>query len=69
MKHHDSIIMPVTCVIGEVTISPNGDTPVTHAAFQLIAEHDAPGTFSFETPDGYVYAVTVERDDPPRKVA
>lgn len=62
-RHRDTV-MEVTCVIGEVRITPDGDESPVTVAFRLIAEHDAPGTYSFITPEGYAYGVTVTRDAP-----
>lgn len=49
----------VTCVIGTVEVGI-GDTPPHVVAMQLIAEHDAEGTFTFPLPDGGTQRVTVE---------
>lgn len=55
----------VTCVIGSVEVGV-GDVPPHVAAFQLIAEHDAPGTYTFPHAVGGQTRVTVEHvtDDP-----
>jgi hypothetical protein len=49
----------VTCTIGRVTFG-DGDVSPHVAAFQLIAEHGAPGEFHFPAPDGSMCIVTVE---------
>lgn len=52
----------VTCVIGTVHLAILREFvgPV-EAAFQLIAQHDTPGTFSFSVPgNDRQYKVTVE---------
>lgn len=59
-------VMQVTAVLGEVVLGPtDGEHPAV-AGMRLIAEHDAAGSFLFEIPGVYKYAVTVERDEPPR---
>lgn len=54
----------VTCVIGHVLINPYGDvdgvSPVM-AAFQLIADHDTEGRFSFQY-HGMTQHITIERE-------
>jgi hypothetical protein len=52
----------VTCIVGRVEFSDIGPNPGV-AAFMLIAEHDAPGTYSFPNPDGSYTRVTVEYED------
>lgn len=56
----------VTCVIGTVEVGATGDHAPHVVAMQLIAEHDAQGTFTFPMPDGRTQRVTVEwvGDDP-----
>jgi hypothetical protein len=49
----------VTCVIGTVVMTPDGERHPNECAFELIAKHDAPGTFTFPGPHGEI-AVTVE---------
>ena len=51
----------VTCVIGHVTLTPDGPQSATMAAMELIAHHDAEGHFTFPLPDGRTQHVTVER--------
>lgn len=41
----------VVCVLGHISPSPDGTESATLAAFRLIAEHDAPGEYTF--PNGY----------------
>lgn len=57
----------VTCVIGSVVLDPDHEGEGPHVvAMKLIAEHDAPGTYSFPMIDGRTQRVTVEfvGDDP-----
>jgi hypothetical protein len=50
----------VTCVIGRVSFDGEPGSPNPHVvAFQLIAEHDSPGTYRFPAPDGSTTVVTV----------
>jgi len=49
----------VTCTIGRVVFGEGEHTPV-EAAFLLIAQHGAPGTFSFPAEQGGEIVVTVE---------
>lgn len=56
----------VVCTIGRVELGPDGEDSPHVAAFKLIAQHDAPGTFSFPMRDGGECAVTVEYSDDPR---
>lgn len=49
----------VTCVIGHVSLDPAGATPAHVAAFSLIAEHDAPGSYRFPMADGRTCLVDV----------
>lgn len=52
----------VTCVIGTVEVGEGEHTP-GQAAFLLIAQHDAPGHYSFPGPhEGSVIRVTVEHE-------
>lgn len=53
----------VTCVIGRITFG-DGDMNPHEAAFRLIAQHDAPGTYSFPLATGGTCNVTVEYDNP-----
>jgi len=53
----------VTCVIGRVVIAGGGPHPPHVAAFMLIAEHDAPGTYTFPMANGNECRVTVVHDD------
>jgi len=50
----------VTCVIGRVTFDPDASMTPTVAAFALIGEHDAPGTYVFPHPVQGEIVVTVE---------
>lgn len=54
----------VTCVIGRVDVVPQGDVPAHVAAFELIARHDAQGSFRFPMPDGRTCVVDVFWEDP-----
>lgn len=49
----------VTCVIGRVEFG-EGDEHSSVVAFKLIAQHDAPGVYSFPNADGTTCRVTVE---------
>lgn len=53
----------VTCVVGTVTVGDGEHAPHV-VAMQLIAEHDAEGTYTFPMPDGRVQRVTVEFTNP-----
>lgn len=50
----------VTCVIGRVVSHPDGTLSPTMAAWQMIAEHDAEGIYSFPMADGRTARITVE---------
>lgn len=51
----------VVCVIGTVHLNAHsGFVNPNHAAMMLIAEHDAPGFYSFPMEDGRTQTVTVE---------
>lgn len=54
----------VTCVIGTVELDGGvGGLSPHEAAFLLIAQHDAPGTYQFPMPDGRTMAVTVDHEE------
>lgn len=53
----------VTCVIGTVEVGEGEESPHV-VAFKMIAEHDAPGTYTFPHANGGTTRVTVEYDDP-----
>lgn len=53
----------VTCVIGTVVMDGQGTENPHMAAFRLIAEHDAPGVYSF--PNAYGMQTVVEVNAPP----
>jgi hypothetical protein len=57
---NDSNGFDVVCTIGRVEFG-TGDMSPYVAAFVLIAEHDANGTFQFPNEDGTITSVTVER--------
>ena len=52
----------VTCVIGTVEVGHGDESPHV-VAFKLIAEHDAPGTYTFPSANGGTTRVTVEYED------
>jgi hypothetical protein len=52
----------VTCVVGTVALTGNGTMSAQVAAFTLIAEHNAEGTFRFPNEDGTTCVVTVDRE-------
>lgn len=54
----------VVCVVGTVIVGNDGDETPHMAAFRLIAEHDAPGTYSF--PNAYGGTTEVNVEDPQR---
>lgn len=54
----------VTQVVGTVEIDGNGEYSAYEAAMLVIARHDAPGTFTFPTPDGGERRVTIEQSAP-----
>ena len=49
----------VTCVVGRVEFG-NGDVAPHVAAFQIIASHDAEGTYTFPMADGRTCVVSVD---------
>jgi len=51
----------VTCVVGRVTLGEGEHTP-EQAAFLLIADHGAPGTYSFPSEAPGTIRVTVEHE-------
>lgn len=54
----------VTCVIGRVEFGDPGHAADPRvAAFMLIAEHGAPGLYSFPNPDGTICTVDVEHQE------
>jgi hypothetical protein len=55
----------VTCVIGRVNLTEDGEHSPHEAAFLLIAAHDAPGTYTFPLRHGGDCRVTVEYPDWP----
>lgn len=57
----DEQTFDVTCVIGSVKIGAGTMSPHV-AAFALIAEHDAPGRYSFPMAHGGMCHVTVEHE-------
>lgn len=52
----------VTCVIGRVTFDPDAIGDPYTAAFVLIGEHNAPGTFTFPNADGGTVVVSVAHE-------
>ena len=50
----------VVCTIGRVNFTDTDGLQPHVAAFQLIAEHDAPGSYSFPMADGRSCIVNVE---------
>jgi hypothetical protein len=52
----------VTCVIGHVDFVDAGPHTPAEAAYLLIAQHGAEGTFSFPHENGGMVRVTVEHD-------
>lgn len=52
----------VTCVIGRVDYDGGNMSPVV-AAFHLIAEHEAPGLYTFPLRDGGTMSVEVKYHD------
>lgn len=50
-------LFDVTCVVGSVY--DGGTQPPRIAAFEMIASHDADGTFTFPDEDGRIIEVTV----------
>lgn len=52
-------LFEVTCVIGTVFDSMSGQFTPREAAFNLIATHNAEGTFSFPNENGSICHVTV----------
>lgn len=50
----------VTCVVGTVKWDDASPETFTEAAFKLIAQHSAQGTFTFPVPGGGSIRVTVE---------
>jgi hypothetical protein len=54
----------VVCKVGRVSFNDKTGMPPHVAAFQLIAEHDAPGVYSFPMPDGRTCSVDVAFEDP-----
>jgi hypothetical protein len=56
----DNRSFDVVCVVGTVIVGPEGDESPHMAAFRLIAEHDAPGTYTFPNAWGGTTAVEIE---------
>jgi len=52
----------VTCVIGRVEFDEVGEHSPTEAAFLLIAQHGADGTYSFPSAEAGTCHVTVETE-------
>jgi len=65
----DRKLFDVTCVVGSVFVSEDGNQSPVAAAFQIIAEHDAPGVFTFPL-EGYgTFRVTVEHEREARVIS
>ena len=56
-------LFDITCTIGSVYQDENG-MPARYAAFLLIAEHGADGTYEFPNEDGSINHITVETLSP-----
>lgn len=50
----------VTCIIGHVDLTGTGDETPDEAAFRLIGQHRAEGTYNFPHEDGRTISVTVD---------
>lgn len=56
-------LFDITCTIGSVYSSPDGQDPRA-VAFQMIAMHGADGHYTFPNEDGSINHVTVETELP-----
>jgi hypothetical protein len=54
----------VLCVVGRVEFGDTGEDPPYVAAFRLIGEHGAVGTYEFPTEDGLTCRVAVDHLGP-----
>lgn len=64
-EHGEPIGFAVTCEVGKVEFRDGGELSPSMAAFKLIHDHDAEGTFRFPLVNGQMQVVTITREGDP----